>query len=255
MNQICRGHHFVYYTTSKCCKITQRFHCCSQDDLQRNTGKGCPFLPVNFSSTMAPHSSFCYLRDRERQQFCGVTFSTRHKRSEKGKFPKVVFRDLVHKAYQNILYFQSVTLVRFIIKLQSLCPGFQNSKMLKSISEFQPNRTGNKELKGKTIPLQAWTGRQGSRRLRLPEFLHSRHMKVVRQSAIRIGRIYVPGDIPGTRFCYRLSLPQGHIAVCRIKSLKNPDRTRNLPVAQYLHQLLHRFTPKYRNCRQKFPLI
>jgi len=39
--------------------------------------------------------------------------------------------------------------------------------------------------KGKAIPLQAWTGPEGSRRLRLPDF-----MKVVRLSALRTGRLY-----------------------------------------------------------------
>jgi hypothetical protein len=47
-------------------------------------------------------------------------------------------------------------------------------------------------LKGKAVPLQAWTGPQGSRRLRL--------MKVVRLSALRTGRVYPPGNIPGTHF-------------------------------------------------------
>jgi hypothetical protein len=65
----------------------------------------------------------------------------------------------VQEACQNILYFQSVTLVKFTIKVQPLCPDFQNSQMFNSISEFQPNRTVNKEHKGKTTPLQAWAGR------------------------------------------------------------------------------------------------
>jgi len=43
--------------------------------------------------------------------------------------------------------------------------------------------------KGKAIPLQAWTGPEGSRSLRLPEFLDSRHMKVVRLSALHTGRL------------------------------------------------------------------
>jgi hypothetical protein len=41
----------------------------------------------------------------------------------------------------------------------------------------------------KAAPLQAWTGPEGSRRLRLPEFLDSRHIKVV-TSAQRTGRLY-----------------------------------------------------------------
>jgi hypothetical protein len=44
--------------------------------------------------------------------------------------------------------------------------------------------------KGKAFPLQAWTGPWGSRRLRLPEFVDNQHMKVVRLSALRTGRLY-----------------------------------------------------------------
>ena len=41
--------------------------------------------------------------------------------------------------------------------------------------------------KGKAIPLQALRGPEGSRRLR---FQDSRHMKVVRLSALRTGHLY-----------------------------------------------------------------
>ena len=44
--------------------------------------------------------------------------------------------------------------------------------------------------KAKAIPLQAWTGPEGSRRLRLPDFKTMGHMKVVRLSALRTGRLY-----------------------------------------------------------------
>jgi len=41
-----------------------------------------------------------------------------------------------------------------------------------------------------TIPLQAWTGPDGSRKLRLPRFQDNRHMKMVRFSTLRTGRLY-----------------------------------------------------------------
>jgi hypothetical protein len=50
--------------------------------------------------------------------------------------------------------------------------------------------TGRKE--GKTIPTEAWTGPEGSRKLRLPEFLDNRHMKAVSLSALRTGHLYAP---------------------------------------------------------------
>ena len=44
--------------------------------------------------------------------------------------------------------------------------------------------------KGKAIPLQAWTGPEGSRRLRLLDFTDNLHMKVVRLSALCTGCLY-----------------------------------------------------------------
>ena len=55
--------------------------------------------------------------------------------------------------------------------------------------------------KGKAIPLQAWTGPESSRRLSFPDFKTIWHMKMLRLSAIRTGRLYPPGNIPGTHFC------------------------------------------------------
>ena len=43
----------------------------------------------------------------------------------------------------------------------------------------------------------------GSWRLRHPEFLGNRHTKVVRLSALLTDRLYPPGKIPVTHFCYR----------------------------------------------------
>jgi len=43
-------------------------------------------------------------------------------------------------------------------------------------------------VKGKAIPLQAWTGPEGSRRS--PRFQDHRDMKVVRLSTLRTGRLY-----------------------------------------------------------------
>ena len=45
-------------------------------------------------------------------------------------------------------------------------------------------------FKGKAIPEQAWTSPEGYRRLRLPDFLENRHMRVVRLSALSTDRLY-----------------------------------------------------------------
>jgi hypothetical protein len=47
-------------------------------------------------------------------------------------------------------------------------------------------------------------------------------MKVVRVSALRIGRLYPRGDMHDTHFCWRLNRPQGYSAAGRIKLMKNP---------------------------------
>ena len=60
---------------------------------------------------------------------------------------------------------------------------------------------GTFQSKGKAIPLQPWTDSEGSRRLRLPDFGDYQRMKLVRLSALRTGRLYPPGNIPGTHFC------------------------------------------------------
>jgi hypothetical protein len=89
-------------------------------------------------------------------------------------------------------------------------------------------------LAGKTVPLQTWSGPEGSRRFRLPDFMTTAQDggKVVSLTQ----RPPLPQwNTPGTHFCLRLSRPQGHSATGRIMSLKNSNgtignRTRDLPV-------------------------
>jgi hypothetical protein len=74
----------------------------------------------------------------------------------------------------------------------------------------------------------------GFQEVEAPRFLDNRHMKMVTLSDIRTGRLYPPGNIPGTHFCWKLSRPQVHSAAERIMSMKNPNdiirnRTRDLP--------------------------
>jgi len=67
-------------------------------------------------------------------------------------------------------------------------------------------------------------------------------MEVVRLSALSTGRLYPPGNIPGTHYCKGLSRPRAHSAAGRIMSIKNydytiRDRTRNLPACSAVSQL------------------
>jgi len=96
-------------------------------------------------------------------------------------------------------------------------------------------------VKGKAIPLQAWTGPGGSRRFRLPDFKTYRHMKMVRLSALSTGRLFLQ-EI----FLVLISVrgwvnPRGHSAAGRIMSMKNSNdaignRTRDLPACNAVPQ-------------------
>jgi hypothetical protein len=62
-------------------------------------------------------------------------------------------------------------------------------------------RVYGRRVKGKEIPLKAWKGPEGFQEVVAPRFQDNRHMKVVRLSALGTGRLYQPGNIPGTHFC------------------------------------------------------
>jgi len=89
-------------------------------------------------------------------------------------------------------------------------------------------------VKGKADPLQAWSGLEGSRKLRFPDLM------ITAQDGGNVVRLthrppLPPGNTPGTHLCWRLSRPRGHSATGRIMSLKNSNdtignRTRGLPV-------------------------
>jgi len=69
--------------------------------------------------------------------------------------------------------------------------------------------------KGKSVPLQAWSDPEGSRKLRFPDFMTTAQDggKVV---SLTHRPPLPPGNAPGIHFCYRLSRPQGHSAIGRI---------------------------------------
>jgi hypothetical protein len=50
--------------------------------------------------------------------------------------------------------------------------------------------------KGKAFPLQAWTGPEGSRKLRLPDF-----KTIGTEGGKVVSHTHRPGNIPGTHFC------------------------------------------------------
>jgi hypothetical protein len=88
--------------------------------------------------------------------------------------------------------------------------------------------------KVKAVPLQAWRGPEGSRKLRSSDFMTTAQDggKVV---SLTHQLPLLPGNTTGTHFCYRLSRPQGHSATGSIMSLKYSsdtigNRTRDLTV-------------------------
>ena len=75
--------------------------------------------------------------------------------------------------------------------------------------------------KGKSVLLQAWSGPEGCRKLRSPDFM------TMAQDGGKVSLMHrpplPPGNAPGTHFCYRLGQPQGHSAIERILcQWKNP---------------------------------
>ena len=65
----------------------------------------------------------------------------------------------------------------------------------------------------------------GFQKVEAPRFQDNQHMKVVRLSALGTDRLYPPGNIPGTHFCYRLSQLQAHSVAGRIMPMKNSSDT------------------------------
>jgi hypothetical protein len=57
---------------------------------------------------------------------------------------------------------------------------------------------------------------KGFQEVEAPIFQNNQHMKVVRLSNVRTGRLYPPRNILAANFCQGLSRPHGRIAAGRI---------------------------------------
>jgi len=86
--------------------------------------------------------------------------------------------------------------------------------------------------KSKAVPLHAWSGPEGSRKLRLLDF------EITAQDG---GKVVSPthrpplppGNAPGIHFCWRMSRPQGHSAIGMIMSMKNSMTPSGIELATF----------------------
>jgi hypothetical protein len=89
-------------------------------------------------------------------------------------------------------------------------------------------------ITAKAIPVTGRGGQLGCETSRLPLFLDNLFTDGGELSALRAGRTFIPRNIPGTHFCWRLSRLWCHNAAGRIRSIEKSsdligNGTRYLP--------------------------
>jgi len=57
------------------------------------------------------------------------------------------------------------------------------------------------KVEGEAVPAEVSHRSTGFQEVKAPRFRNSRHMKMVRLSDLRTGRLYPPRKIPGTHLC------------------------------------------------------
>ena len=102
-----------------------------------------------------------------------------------------------------------------------ICPSYWQCRQITytKINTNVKSRNLNVKGKGKAVPLQVWSGPEGSRKLRFPD-----SMTTAQDGGKVVSLIHrpplPPGNTPGTHFCYRLSRSQGRSATGRIVTEK-----------------------------------
>jgi len=123
-------------------------------------------------------------------------------------------------------------------------------KQIEGISKWDTGElyTPSIGVNGKAVPLQAWTGPEGSRKLRLPDFVTTAQ-DGGSLSALRAGRLH-PQEILLVLISVR-----GHSAIGRIfMSMKNPLTLAGIEPATFrfvAQHLNHCATAKYRSSNNK----
>jgi hypothetical protein len=59
----------------------------------------------------------------------------------------------------------------------------------------------SRRCKRYSSPITGLNRPRGFQAVEVPRFQNNRNTKVVKLSAVRTGRLYTPGNIPGTHFC------------------------------------------------------
>jgi hypothetical protein len=80
-------------------------------------------------------------------------------------------------------------------------PGFDPRTVQRVASRYTDWAIPATCTRSKSNPITGLDRPLGFQEVEAPRFLDSRHMKVVRLSALRTGRLYPPGNTPGTHFC------------------------------------------------------
>ena len=124
------------------------------------------------------------------------------------------------------------------IRTQRVCVCVIHSKV-KQCTGLDPAQLSAHIHSKKAVPLQAWSGPEGSRKLRFPDFMTTAQggdkvVSLTHQPHLR------PGNSAVTHFSQRLRRPHRHSAIGRITSMKNSNdthwnRTRDLPICSTAH--------------------
>ena len=89
-----------------------------------------------------------------------------------------------------------------------------------------------KTHKGKAVALQAWSGPEGSRKLKFLDFMTKAQDggKVV---SLKHRPLLPPGNAPGTHFCQRLSRPTHSVIGRILRQLKIPMTSARIETATF----------------------
>jgi hypothetical protein len=90
--------------------------------------------------------------------------------------------------------------VCFFFTFKITCPHFDERKNRLGHTALPPRHTHTRKGKGKAVPLEAWSGPEGSRKLKFPDFMTTVQDggKVV---SLKHRTPLPPGDTRGTHLC------------------------------------------------------